>query len=369
MVKAVISSYLCPSYGGQHVIEEEPGVFAAVGSYALCMGSGKVTAGASNIGPVSNNNNVKCANDGMFMYGKQRKIREITDGTSKTFAIGEARDIDTLEGPGPNLWSYAYSNSSSLRSTANAMNLPPCTPANAAAGICGKAYNSSQGPTWNGSFGSEHRGGANFVFVDGHVSFIDENVDFITYQNTASIDEGLEPSRSVSGFSFPLADGSGMNCIRHSWCLWPAVLLGISSVCMFGCDDGRPKRVHVSGKVLIDGQPLKTGYIQFIPQGARPAGGKIDSEGRFQLTCFDPGDGAVVGKHRVTVTASEFVSPTQTKWFAPKKYGDVTNSGLQQEITGPTDDVVINLTWDGGKPFVERTEADTEGRPKTRLNK
>jgi hypothetical protein len=162
---------------------------------------------------------------------------------------------------------------------------------------------------------------------------------------------------------------SRMICLRNSWYLGLVALLCIGSVCLLGCGDGRPKRVHVSGKVLIDGQPLKIGYVQFIPQGARPAGGKIDSEGHFALTCFEPGDGAVPGVHRVTVTASEFVSSTATRWFAPKKYNDVSKSGLQQEITGPTDEVVINLTWDGGKPFVENTAADTEERQKTKVSK
>jgi hypothetical protein len=42
------------------------------------------------------------------------------------------------------------------------------------------------------------------------------------------------------------------------------------------------------------------------------------------------------------------------KWHAPKKYFRYKSSGLTEEITGPTDSLVINLTWDGGKPFVER---------------
>src|SRR5262245_26676316 len=87
-------------------------------------------------------------------------------------------------------------------------------------------------------------------------------------------------------------------------------------ICTVGCGDGRPARVPVSGKVLIDGQPLKVGYIRFVPTGTRASGGSIDAKGRFTLMCFDPADGAVPGKHQVEVLASENLSRTQTKWHA-----------------------------------------------------
>jgi hypothetical protein len=125
------------------------------------------------------------------------------------------------------------------------------------------------------------------------------------------------------------------------------------STCFTGCGDGLPRRVPVSGKVLIDGQPLKCGFVRFIPTGARPSGGKLDAEGRFTLACFEGDDGAVPGKHRIEVAANETLSATKVRWHAPKKYNDFATSGLEQDITEPTDSVVINLSWQGGKPFVE----------------
>jgi hypothetical protein len=47
------------------------------------------------------------------------------------------------------------------------------------------------------------------------------------------------------------------------------------------------------------------------------------------------------------------VKPTLMRWEAPKKYQDQTTSELTEEITGPTDKVIIELKWDGGKPFDE----------------
>ena len=37
----------------------------------------------------------------------------------------------------------------------------------------------------------------------------------------------------------------------------------------------------------------------------------------------------------------------------PPKYADFRESGLVFTLTEPTDDLKIELTWDGGKPFVQ----------------
>ncbi|MEX0642715.1 MAG: hypothetical protein WD468_08450 [Pirellulales bacterium] len=134
---------------------------------------------------------------------------------------------------------------------------------------------------------------------------------------------------------------------------------------MAGCDDVRPQRVPVSGQVLIDGQPLKYGYVRFVPKGARASGGQIDHEGRFKLGCFTSDDGAVIGAHRVEVNAGEKLGETKVRWHAPKKYSEYSSSGLAQPITEATDSLVIPLEWNGGKPFVEVVEG-MEGQEESR---
>lgn len=121
-----------------------------------------------------------------------------------------------------------------------------------------------------------------------------------------------------------------------------------------GCGDGRPTRFPVSGQVLIDGEPLTYGYIRFVSTGARPAGGYLDEQGKFTLSCYEKNDGIIPGMYQVEVDSSEGISSTKIKWHAPKKYCNYTRSGITQEITEPTDALEINLTWDGGKPFIER---------------
>ena len=131
-----------------------------------------------------------------------------------------------------------------------------------------------------------------------------------------------------------------------------AVLAGL--VGALGCSDGKPHRVPVSGIVKIDGKPLAGGSIMVIPAHERPAGSSIGPDGRFRLSSYELNDGVVTGTHTVTVQYTDPISERETRWLTPKKYGDPRTSGLTVTIEEPTDDVIIDLTWDGKQPFVER---------------
>ena len=120
------------------------------------------------------------------------------------------------------------------------------------------------------------------------------------------------------------------------------------------------QRVPVSGIVVIDDKPLTVGSVRFIPiGGGRQAVTKINGDGRFDFG----DDGVVVAKNRVEVIASEQVGATGYRWHAPEKYANYSTSGLEQDITGPTDDVKLTLTWAGGKPYTVKGPA-VESDPK-----
>jgi hypothetical protein len=79
-----------------------------------------------------------------------------------------------------------------------------------------------------------------------------------------------------------------------------------SALTLAGCGGGpdRPQTAKVTGKVLNNGQPVADAAVVFYPQvegGARTSSGRTDASGAFTLDCFDKGDGAVLGKHKVTV--------------------------------------------------------------------
>jgi hypothetical protein len=49
----------------------------------------------------------------------------------------------------------------------------------------------------------------------------------------------------------------------------------------------------------------------------------------------------------VVVLAGESLTPETMKWHAPQKYADVSTSNLTVTISGPTDDLKIELKSDG----------------------
>jgi hypothetical protein len=130
--------------------------------------------------------------------------------------------------------------------------------------------------------------------------------------------------------------------------------VSVIGVLSTGCGDGRPDRVPVSGRVLIDGRPLERGHVRFYPSNHRAASAALGPEGRFSLTTYELHDGCVVGKHPVSVSGTELINSTTQRWYAPKKYAQAALSELEIDVTEPTDSVEIHLTWDGGKPFDER---------------
>ena len=73
-----------------------------------------------------------------------------------------------------------------------------------------------------------------------------------------------------------------------------------------GCSRaGGPKTVPASGKVVYNGQPVAGAKVAFLGDGnSLPALAITDKNGEFELTTRDPSDGAVPGKHVVTVSKS-----------------------------------------------------------------
>jgi len=157
-----------------------------------------------------------------------------------------------------------------------------------------------------------------------------------------------------------------------------------------GCGEGRPDRVPVSGQVYVDGQPLKLSgevvvagrrhsldvprmenggiwaWVRVQPKNATEASGEIDNDGRFTLTMFEDeggGDGCVVGEHPVSVIVFKQINNSQKLYLVPQKYRDPAKSGLTVKIDGPTDDLRIKLSWEGGRPFIETSASGGDVDP------
>lgn len=80
-------------------------------------------------------------------------------------------------------------------------------------------------------------------------------------------------------------------------------ILVICSV--LGCGDGA-NFAPVSGRVMLNGEPLASTYLVFEPEGGLPeqaSTGKTDSSGQYTLTVVGTQKpGALVGRHRVQLT-------------------------------------------------------------------
>jgi hypothetical protein len=117
-----------------------------------------------------------------------------------------------------------------------------------------------------------------------------------------------------------------------------------------GCAKSSVDRVPVSGEVLIDGRPLGSGNIQFVPEQGRPSSAAIQSDGRFELASDSVGRtkeiGAAPGRYRVQVASSKIIDDKTIQWNAPARYADFRTSGLEITIDKPTKNLRIQLTSD-----------------------
>jgi len=116
-----------------------------------------------------------------------------------------------------------------------------------------------------------------------------------------------------------------------------------------------------SGMLSLDGQTVSGATVSFTPASGPGAVGVTDAQGRFELTTFARGDGAVAGEHVVTITrfeaakqaggdGGEYVPPTSPlpapKNTFPKQYAEAETSGLKATID-PKPGNVVTLDLDG----------------------
>jgi prepilin-type N-terminal cleavage/methylation domain-containing protein/prepilin-type processing-associated H-X9-DG protein len=142
----------------------------ATGSYAFCGGHRGINRFGVDVCMA------KHYNSGIHLYMTTTKISKITDGTSKTISVGEIVDGHVQDSS--NMWTYTLRFGDSFRVTEVALN----TPTGVECAVAG-----DNPGCFNGAFASRHPGGSQFVYADGHVEFISEDIDLDTYQNLSTI--------------------------------------------------------------------------------------------------------------------------------------------------------------------------------------
>jgi hypothetical protein len=118
------------------------------------------------------------------------------------------------------------------------------------------------------------------------------------------------------------------------------------------------------------GAPVTGGKILFYPESGRMALGEIGPDGRYTLTTFRSGDGALVGSHRVAIESTR-VGPGsletpktigeeaersrntgpggkvlvagKVEWLVPEKYSRPETSGLTATVGSAPNEIDFDL--------------------------
>ncbi len=126
--------------------------------------------------------------------------------------------------------------------------------------------------------------------------------------------------------------------------------MGWRGLVLPGCGGGGGRglpTVPAAGSITYQGKPLDKGTVYFLPEKGHPATGTIEG-GKFTLTTYKEGDGAIAGKHSVGVTVTEAVptkdGDTAEKYVIPQKYADPGSSKISVDIpAGGKQDIVIDI--------------------------
>ncbi|MCC9609261.1 Ig-like domain-containing protein [Blastopirellula sp. JC732] len=86
-----------------------------------------------------------------------------------------------------------------------------------------------------------------------------------------------------------------------------AAALSVMLLSLSGCGGAsdQPDLGQVSGTITFDGKPLSGIVVVFQPDSGRPARGRTDAEGKYELTYIRNTRGTKVGHNRVEIAPSE----------------------------------------------------------------
>jgi prepilin-type N-terminal cleavage/methylation domain-containing protein/prepilin-type processing-associated H-X9-DG protein len=192
VVESRPSVYVCPSSTSLPTPETRADtsdfsdIALATGTYAFVHGK-RGPSWMSTTAPLY----VKTRNTGVFNYFRKVSARQVTDGLSDTMLAGEVLQAHTAGNR--SIWTIGARLLDSMRTTECPLNTPPSSQD---CDFFPVVPSVSPPQVENGAFGSEHPGGANFVFGDGRVEFIADSIVDELYQAGATIacQDGIEGS-------------------------------------------------------------------------------------------------------------------------------------------------------------------------------
>lgn len=136
----------------------------------------------------------------------------------------------------------------------------------------------------------------------------------------------------------------------------------VSAICVAfaGCNQRAADLAPVAGVVELDGKPLtgfQNGGVVLTPKGGRLATGVISpTDGTFELTTYEKGDGAKLGAAVIAVSATvDDPAATdkiegryqQLKSIIPQQFSDHATSQLTYDVVDGENFLRIKLSSDG----------------------
>ncbi|MCA9059295.1 MAG: DUF1559 domain-containing protein [Planctomycetaceae bacterium] len=178
-LNTTVPTYLCPSdpQPERWQIEEEgsPGTVLAelpTANYIGAFGTEELDGCENPPGTAPVATNGQCRGNGILYHNSRTKMRDITDGTTNTFVVGERRTNPDLGWYSTWAGMVPEGEESFQR-------------------ILGSADHAPNDPSAHfDDFSSVHTGGAQFLLGDGSCRFISENIDRKVYQSLATIRGG-----------------------------------------------------------------------------------------------------------------------------------------------------------------------------------
>ena len=259
-------------------------------------------------------------------------MREIEDGTSNTIAMGEVRPSSSGF-----QWINGWTRSEGLWfATTSPINYLTDPEEVKASGMPPRCRNWEDDFNVAMGFKSRHAGGANFALCDGSVHFLQESIDYTTYQR-------LAPATTQK------ASKSKTDLILHMTNCGPRIrLFRLALVTVAGCESTAegPQTYAVTGEVTLNGQMVAGADVAFLPSAgtpdAVPAQAVTDETGRFEVvTLFDQGRtsqaGMTAGTYGVQITQLKRPPPSAglsqpPSNMLPQKYASPETSGLTATV-------------------------------------
>ena len=131
------------------------------------------------------------------------------------------------------------------------------------------------------------------------------------------------------------------------------LVLSVLLLCFCGCPSPSGNIGWVDGVVTLDGDPVEGATVRFFPESGRASSGKTDTNGYYELRYTRSEMGAIIGKHKVTVSQEAGLTGDYGKKEekeevertpVPRKYSDRKKTKLSETVESGSNTINLKLT-------------------------